>query len=69
MKLIEDRTDIETFVNEFYERVKYDSVIQHFFTPERGFSFEQHIPIMCDFWKQFYSMCRDIRAVLWESIS
>ena len=51
MKLIEDRSDIEVFVNEFYERVKYDSVIQHFFTKERGFSFEQHIPIMCDFWE------------------
>ena len=51
MKLIEDRSDIEVFVNEFYERVKFDSVIQHFFTKERGFSFEQHIPIMCDFWE------------------
>lgn len=51
MKDIENRKDIEFLVNSFYDKVKQNPIIDKFFTPEQGFSFERHIPIMCDFWE------------------
>ncbi|MBK7465805.1 MAG: group III truncated hemoglobin [Saprospiraceae bacterium] len=51
MKDIENRKDIESLVNSFYDKVKQNPIIDKFFTPEQGFSFERHIPIMCDFWE------------------
>jgi len=49
-KDIEDRKDIEQMVNAFYEKVKVDPVIGHFFTETIKVNWERHLPVMYNFW-------------------
>jgi hemoglobin len=50
-KDIENRADIESLVNVFYEKVKLDPVIVHFFTRVVPVDWEKHLPIMYRFWE------------------
>ena len=54
---IENRGDIETLVNHFYDKVKTDSVIGYIFTDIAHVNWEKHLPIMYDFWENaiFYT--------------
>jgi len=48
---IQNRTDIETLVNTFYERVREDQTIGHFFTKIASVNWDTHLPKMYDFWE------------------
>jgi hemoglobin len=50
MKDIANRNDIENLVNTFYQKVRQDEVIGHFFTTVIALSWEKHLPIMYSFW-------------------
>ena len=42
--------DIELLVNSFYEKVKADGQISHFFTDTVKVNWERHLPVMYRFW-------------------
>ena len=42
--------DIEMLVNCFYEKVKADTQISHFFTDTVKVNWERHLPVMYRFW-------------------
>jgi len=48
-KDILNRKDIEKLVNLFYEKVKQDKIISHFFSDVVKVDWEQHLPIMYRF--------------------
>lgn len=50
-KDILNRKDIELLVIEFYELVKKDKVIGHFFNEVMHVKWENHLPVMIDFWE------------------
>jgi hemoglobin len=50
MKDIANRNDVENLVNAFYQKVRQDEVIGHFFTTVIALSWEKHLPIMYSFW-------------------
>jgi hemoglobin len=50
-KDITTNQDIELLVNTFYEKVKCDDVIRHFFTEVVQVNWEQHLPVMYRFWE------------------
>lgn len=50
-KDILNRKDIELLVLEFYDLVKNDKVIGHFFTEVMQVKWEKHLPVMIDFWE------------------
>ncbi|HEY6978582.1 MAG TPA: group III truncated hemoglobin [Chitinophagaceae bacterium] len=54
---IENRRDIETLVNHFYDKVKTDSVIGYIFTDIARVNWEKHLPVMYSFWENalFYT--------------
>lgn len=54
---IQNKKDIENLVNTFYEKVKKDSTISHFFTDVVKVNWESHLPIMYKFWENvvFYT--------------
>ncbi|MBC6492500.1 hemoglobin-like protein [Flavihumibacter stibioxidans] len=54
---INNRQDIEMLINSFYEVVKQDPVIGHFFSDVVKVNWEKHLPVMYDFWENilFYS--------------
>lgn len=56
-KDILNRKDIEKLVNVFYEKVKQDKIISHFFSDVVKVDWEQHLPIMYRFWENllFYT--------------
>ncbi len=56
-KDITSRQDIELLVNEFYIRVKQDSVIGFVFTDIAKVNWEKHLPVMYDFFENmlFYT--------------
>jgi hemoglobin len=47
---IENRTDIELLVNQFYRKVTEDDVIGFIFSDIVKMNWEKHLPIMYDFW-------------------
>ncbi len=51
MKDIENRTNIETLVNQFYEKVKKDEVISYLFNEIAQTDWNHHLPKMYDFWE------------------
>lgn len=56
-KDINNRSDIEMLISRFYESVRNDQVIGHFFTDVVHVNWEKHLPVMYDFWENilFYS--------------
>jgi hemoglobin len=50
-KDIENRDDIVLLVNTFYEKVKADAAIKHFFSEVVKVDWETHLPIMYNFWE------------------
>lgn len=56
-KDIANRSDIELLINRFYEQVKTNDQIGHFFTTDRKVNWEHHLPIMYNFWENilFYT--------------
>ncbi len=48
---IESREDVMKLVDTFYERVKVDPVIKHFFTEVIDIDWQEHMPTMYDFWE------------------
>ena len=54
---IENRKDIETLVNHFYEKVKSDPIIGYIFTDIAHVNWEKHLPVMYSFWENaiFYT--------------
>lgn len=50
-KDIENRKDIELLVNTFYEKVKKDTQISHFFSQVIIVNWEEHLSIMYNFWE------------------
>jgi hemoglobin len=48
---IKNRADIEKLVNIFYEKVKKDIAISHFFNDVAKVNWENHLPKMCDFFE------------------
>ncbi len=48
---ISTRDHVETFVVEFYERVKQDAVIGKIFTDIVKVDWAHHIPLITDFWE------------------
>ena len=45
------RADIECLIIEFYELVKKDSIIGFIFTEVVKMNWEEHIPVIVDFWE------------------
>lgn len=45
------RADIERFINDFYENVKPDKTIGFIFTDVVKMDWENHIPVIVDFWE------------------
>jgi len=56
-KDILNRKDIETLVNKFYDKVKKDEVISHYFTKVVKVDWDKHLPVMYRFWENilFYT--------------
>jgi len=54
---INTREDIILLVNSFYNKVKTDPVIGHFFTRDFHINWEKHLPVMYEFWENalFYT--------------
>jgi len=50
MRDIENRDDIRLMVESFYEKVKQDELISFFFSDIAQTHWEEHIPVMVDFW-------------------
>ncbi len=48
---ITSRTDIETFIKQFYERVVRDGTIGPIFTEVVKMDWDKHIPLIVDFWE------------------
>jgi hemoglobin len=48
---IRNREDIATLINAFYEQIKVNPVIGHFFTDVVKVNWEKHLPKMYDFWE------------------
>lgn len=51
MKDIKSRKNIETLVNQFYEKVKQDEIIGYLFTEVAQTNWNHHLPKMYDFWE------------------
>jgi len=51
MKDIEDRKDIETLVDKFYDKVNADNKISHFFNEVVKVDWNLHLPKMYNFWE------------------
>lgn len=51
MKDIETRKDIESVVNNFYDKVRKDDVIGFIFNDIAKVNWEEHLPVMYDFWE------------------
>ncbi len=56
-KDITDRYDVITLVNYFYEKVKRDDLIGTIFNDIAKVNWEEHLPVMYDFWENtlFYT--------------
>ncbi|KYP14500.1 group III truncated hemoglobin [Flavihumibacter sp. CACIAM 22H1] len=56
-KDISGRADIELLINTFYDRVKTNERIGHFFTVDKKIDWAVHLPIMYNFWENilFYT--------------
>ena len=56
-KDIENRTDIESLIRSFYEKVKTDETIGYIFNDIVKVNWENHFPVMFDFWENvlFYT--------------
>src|SRR5436305_12954153 len=54
---IEDKKDIEEFINVFYDKVKKDDLIGFIFNDVAKVNWEKHLPVMYDFWQNiiFYT--------------
>ncbi len=54
---IRNRSDIEKLVNTFYQKATKDELIGHFFTTSIPINWEEHLPVMCNFWENalFYT--------------
>lgn len=52
MKDIENRTDIELLLREFYNRLLKDGSINYIFTEVAKLNLEEHLPHLADFWDQ-----------------
>ena len=48
---ISSREHIETLINTFYEKVKRDDQIGFIFNDVMKVNWEQHLPVMYDFWE------------------
>src|SRR5687767_3559889 len=48
---IRNREDIAALINAFYDKVKVNPVIGHFFTDVVNVNWEKHLPVMYDFWE------------------
>jgi len=48
---IQHRDDIAALINAFYDTVKRNPVIGHFFTQVVAVDWEKHLPVMYDFWE------------------
>jgi hemoglobin len=48
---LKNRTDIETLVNAFYNKIKTDSQIGYFFNDVAKVDWETHLTKMYDFWE------------------
>jgi len=48
---IQNRKDIEQLVNSFYDKVKQDDVIGFIFNDIAKVNWQQHLPVMYDFWE------------------
>lgn len=48
---ITNRTDIEKLIDSFYEKVKTDDKIGHFFSEVVHVNWEKHLPVMYGFWE------------------
>jgi hemoglobin len=55
-KDITNRADIELLINTFYDQVKTNATIGHFFS-DKKVNWEHHLPIMYNFWENilFYT--------------
>src|SRR5438034_10467275 len=50
-KDIKERKDIELLINSFYETVKKDPTISHFFIEVVKLDWDKHLPKIYDFWE------------------
>ena len=48
---IQSAGDIQLLVNSFYEKVKKDDIIRHFFVEVIKVDWEKHLPVMYRFWE------------------
>ena len=60
-KDIEHRKDIELLITTFYNKVKMDETIGYIFNDIAKVNWEQHLPVMFDFWENvlFYTGAYD----------
>ena len=54
---ITNKNDIIRLVNAFYEKIKLNPILSHYFTEVVRVNWERHLPIMYDFWENtiFYT--------------
>ncbi len=50
-KDINNRKDIELLINSFYEKVRLDESLGYIFDEIAGVDWENHLPVMYDFWE------------------
>lgn len=48
---IQSADDIKILVNSFYDKVKQDATIRHFFTEVVKVDWDKHLPVMYRFWE------------------
>lgn len=48
---ITTRTDVELMVNEFYQKVQQDQMLDHVFNNVAKLDWDAHLPRMYDFWE------------------
>lgn len=48
---IKNRRDIENVVHLFYQKIKSDKLLSHYFTEVVPVNWEKHLPLMCSFWE------------------
>ena len=51
MKDIASRTDIELFMDQFYNKLLPDPIVGYIFTEVAQLDLASHLPVLCDFWE------------------
>lgn len=66
MRDVENRSDLERLLTDFYTKVFADDLIAFFFTDVEPLNMETHIPVITDFWEAIVFGARNYRKNVME---